>query len=61
MLRYNIAHPGAEKDVFPHLTGDKNHDPGIVVFNAGHAGPKFFDKPPAGYPADLYVPTVPDC
>lgn len=61
MLRYNIAHPGVETDVFPYLTGDKEQDPGIVVFNTGHAGQAFFHRPPANYPAHLYVPGVPDC
>jgi aryl-alcohol dehydrogenase-like predicted oxidoreductase len=61
MLRYNIAHTGVEQDVFPFLTGDKAGDPGIVVFNTGHEGQRFFHEPPRGYPASLYVPTVPDC
>jgi aryl-alcohol dehydrogenase-like predicted oxidoreductase len=61
MLRYNIAHTGVEEDVFTRLTGDKDQDPGIVVFNTGHEGHRFFHQPPRGYPANLYVPTVPDC
>jgi aryl-alcohol dehydrogenase-like predicted oxidoreductase len=61
MLRYNIAHTGVEQDVFTHLTGDKVQDPGIVVFNTGHEGHRFFHQPPRSYPANLYVPTVPDC
>jgi aryl-alcohol dehydrogenase-like predicted oxidoreductase len=61
MLRYNIAHTGIESDVLPHLTGDKNQDPGIVAFNTGHEGRRFFHRPPRAYPPHLYVPTVPDC
>ncbi len=37
MLRYNVAHRGAEDDVFPHL---KSSRPGIVVFNVAHDGVK---------------------
>jgi predicted aldo/keto reductase-like oxidoreductase len=31
-VRYNAVHPGAEKDVFPHLSTDGG--PGIVIFTA---------------------------
>jgi len=31
MVRYNAAHPGAERDVFPHLPQDR---PGIVTYTA---------------------------
>lgn len=31
-VRYNAVHPGAEKDVFPHLS--KKGGPGIVIFTA---------------------------
>lgn len=61
MLRYNMGHPGAEQDVFAHLSGNKNQDPGIVAFNVAHANTHNFSVSPAGYPRDRYVPTVPDC
>jgi predicted aldo/keto reductase-like oxidoreductase len=61
MLRYNIAHLGVEQDVVPHLHGDKESDPGIVVFNTAHINRIPFHIPPTGYPAEQYVPTIPDC
>ncbi|HZU66439.1 MAG TPA: hypothetical protein VFA09_04105 [Ktedonobacteraceae bacterium] len=61
MLRYNLSHTGVEQDIFPHLTGDKARDPGIVAFNVAHEANNFFHIPPRGYPADHYVPTIPDC
>lgn len=61
MLRYNMAHLGVEEDVVPFLTGDKSRDPGMVMFNTGHQGRQPFNKPQPGYPADQYVPTIPDC
>lgn len=41
MVRYNLAHPGAEQDLFPYLSQDKESRPGIVAFNVaqGGAGP----------------------
>ncbi|MEW5736196.1 MAG: hypothetical protein AB1921_15210 [Thermodesulfobacteriota bacterium] len=55
-LRYNAAHPGAEKDVFPLLP--KENRPGIVVFTStcwGHLlNPK--KMPPGQAP-----PTAADC
>lgn len=61
MLRYNIAHLGAETEVFPYLSGNKQTDPGIVAFNVGHHASRLFDNPPPGYPSDLRVPSIPDC
>jgi aryl-alcohol dehydrogenase-like predicted oxidoreductase len=61
MLRYNIAHLGVEEDVVPFLTGEKQRDPGLVVFNTGHQGIRHFDSPPPGYPEGQYVPSIPDC
>lgn len=61
MLRYNIAHLGVEEDVVPFLTGEKQRDPGLVVFNTGHQGIRHFDNPPPGYPEGQYVPSIPDC
>ncbi len=31
MIRYNAAHPGAEKDIFPHVS---SHDTGVVSYTA---------------------------
>jgi aryl-alcohol dehydrogenase-like predicted oxidoreductase len=61
MLRYNLAHLGVEQEVFPYLYGDKEKDPGIVVFNVAHEGRLLFNVAPPGYPKNLYVPTIPDC
>lgn len=61
MLRYNAAHRGAERELFPLLSGDKSQDPGIVVFNTAHEGTRFFHIPPLAWPAGEYVPSIPDC
>lgn len=62
MVRYNLAHTGVELDIVPFLSGDKEHDPGMVVFNVAHEGTShFFHIPPPGYPPDQYVPSIPDC
>lgn len=61
MLRYNIAHLGAEVEVAPFLSGEKNRDPGVVVFNVAHEGPQYFHEPPPSYPAGQYVPTLAEC
>jgi len=52
MVRYNAAHPGAEKDVFPHLA---EHDPAVISYTATRWGyllrrPKGWDEriPDAG-------------
>lgn len=61
MLRYNIAHLGAESEIVPHLYQDKARDPGIVVFNTAHQNRALFSQPPVGYRAGEYLPTTPDC
>jgi aryl-alcohol dehydrogenase-like predicted oxidoreductase len=61
MLRYNIAHLGAEQDIVPFLQGDKKRDPGIVVFNSAHNNRVSMCVPPPGYPKHQYVPSIPDC
>lgn len=61
MLRYNVAHRGVEADVFPLLSGHEAVDPGIVVFNAAHAGSTMLASRPVGYPEDWPAPSVPDC
>jgi aryl-alcohol dehydrogenase-like predicted oxidoreductase len=61
MLRYNLANTRAEQQIVPLLSGDKNSDPGIVVFNTAHEGIFRLHMPPPGYPDGLPVPSVPDC
>ncbi len=34
MIRYNAAHRGAEKDIFPHLSEEKKKRPGITIYTA---------------------------
>jgi len=62
-FRYNAAHPGAEKEIFPHLP--EANRPGLVAFTAtswgqllGHA-PFFMRANPL--PRDERAPTAADC
>jgi len=55
-LRYNAAHRGAEKDIFPFLSGEKR--PGTVAFTATRWG-KLLD--PKKMPPGEKPPTAPDC
>jgi aryl-alcohol dehydrogenase-like predicted oxidoreductase len=62
-FRYNAAHPGAEKDIFPHLPPANR--PGLVSFTATSWGQllgttKFF-VPGRPLPKDERVPTATDC
>jgi aryl-alcohol dehydrogenase-like predicted oxidoreductase len=62
-FRYNAAHPGAEKDIFPHLP--PAHRPGLVSFTATSWGQllgttKFF-VPARPLPKGERVPTATDC
>src|SRR5262249_28087595 len=61
MLRYNMAHPGVERDVFPYLPDDRATAPGMVAFNTAHGGQGPLYEPPPGYPEGMYVPWPPDC
>jgi aryl-alcohol dehydrogenase-like predicted oxidoreductase len=56
MLRYNAAHRGAEKDIFPHL---KAHHPGVVSYTA--TGWRYLLRAPHGGPKDGRIPTAPLC
>ena len=38
MVRYNAAHPGAEKEVFPHLAQAPGERPGVVAYTATRWG-----------------------
>jgi aryl-alcohol dehydrogenase-like predicted oxidoreductase len=51
MLRYNAAHRGAEKDVFPYL---ETHNPGIVSYTATRWTELM--RRPKGWPKDGLVP-----
>jgi predicted aldo/keto reductase-like oxidoreductase len=55
-LRYNAAHSGAEKDIFPFVGGEKR--PGTVAFTATRWG-KLLD--PKKMPPGEKPPTAPDC
>ncbi len=56
MIRYNAAHRGAEKEVFPHIQGE---GPAIVAFNTTrHAA---LLKRPRGWPKDRPVPSAAQC
>lgn len=46
MLRYNAAHPGCERDVFPHLA---KHDPAVVAYTAT-SWRQLLGKPPNDVP-----------
>jgi hypothetical protein len=59
MLRYNAAHPGAEADVFPHLSGlDPRDRPGVLAFTATRWG-TLLD--PRYLPPSLPRPRASDC
>jgi aryl-alcohol dehydrogenase-like predicted oxidoreductase len=53
MIRYNAAHRGAEKDIFPFL---KNHNPGVVSYTATRWG--FLMRRPKGWPKNERIPTA---
>lgn len=56
MMRYNAAHRGAERDIFPHLAA---HDPGVVSYTATRWG--YLLRRPKGYPKDAPIPTADQC
>lgn len=51
MIRYNAAHRGAERDIFPHLAA---HDTGLVSYTATRWTQLF--RRPRGWPAERPVP-----
>jgi aryl-alcohol dehydrogenase-like predicted oxidoreductase len=55
MMRYNAAHPGAEREVFPHLPEER---PGVVAYTTTSWG-QLLD--PALAPAGERVPRGTDC
>lgn len=62
MLRYNAAHPGAERDVFPHLA---RRDPAVVAYTATSWGQLLKAKAPGlpPWPGEGAAPpmTAPMC
>jgi aryl-alcohol dehydrogenase-like predicted oxidoreductase len=62
-LRYNAAHPGAEQDIFPHLSGENR--PGLVAFTATSwgqlAGKPAFLRRGRPLSAGEKVPSGTDC
>ncbi len=57
MTRYNAAHRGAEREVFPHLETAKN-PPGVVTYTCTRWG---FLVNPKYTPAGMKTPTAADC
>ncbi|MEZ4219370.1 MAG: aldo/keto reductase [Polyangiaceae bacterium] len=57
MLRYNAAHPGAEREVFP-LLRSKTKRPGVLAFTATRWGTLLSSS---YSPPDERTPTAPDC
>jgi aryl-alcohol dehydrogenase-like predicted oxidoreductase len=56
MIRYNAAHPGAETDIFPHVTA---HDTGVIGYTATRWGRLLVR--PRGWPAGEPVATAGQC
>ena len=53
MIRYNAAHRGAERDIFPHVT---EHDLGIVSYTATRW--RRLLRRPRGWPEHAFRPTA---
>jgi aryl-alcohol dehydrogenase-like predicted oxidoreductase len=56
MIRYNAAHRGAERDIFPHLSV---HDPGVISFTATRW--RYLLRAPRGWPKDRPRPDAGMC
>ena len=56
MVRYNAAHPGAERDVFPHVAA---RGTGVVAYTATRW--TYLLRRPKGWPANEPVPTAGQC
>ncbi len=56
MVRYNAAHPGAERDIFTHLSP---HDPGILSYTATRW--TYLLRRPKGWPKEGRLPTAGEC
>jgi aryl-alcohol dehydrogenase-like predicted oxidoreductase len=53
-VRYNAAHRGAEREVFPHLPEDRSTGPGLVTFNSTRWGSLLTRR--SAYPRHLKGP-----
>ena len=56
MLRYNAAHRGAERDIFPFLTV---HNPGVISYTATRW--TYLLRRPKSLPKDTRIPTAAEC
>ncbi|RPH92714.1 aldo/keto reductase [candidate division KSB1 bacterium] len=56
MIRYNAAHRGAEREIFPHLAA---HDPGLISYTATRWG--YLLRRPRGWPKSEPIPTAEMC
>jgi aryl-alcohol dehydrogenase-like predicted oxidoreductase len=56
MLRYNAAHRGAERDIFPYLS---IHNPGIISYTATRW--TYLLRRPKSLPKDTRIPTAVEC
>jgi aryl-alcohol dehydrogenase-like predicted oxidoreductase len=56
MIRYNAAHRGAERDIFPHLAA---HQPGLISYTATRWTALL--RRPRGWPAGGRIPTAGMC
>lgn len=56
MIRYNAAHPGAERDIFPHVDAE---GPSVISYTATRWR-KLLRRPP-GWPRSRPVPDAPLC
>ncbi len=56
MIRYNAAHRGAERDIFPHIV---TQDPGVVAYTATRW--RYLLRRPSRWPKDKPVPTAGQC
>ncbi len=56
MLRYNAAHRGAERDIFPHLAA---HNPGVISYTATRWTALL--RRPKGWPKEGRIPTAGEC
>ena len=56
MLRYNAAHRGAEREIFPQLP---SHNPGVISYTATRW--TYLLRRPKGWPKGARIPTAGDC
>jgi len=56
MVRYNAAHRGAERDIFPYLA---KHNPGVISYTATRW--TYLLRRPKSWPRDGRIPTAGEC